>query len=86
MPLTSKQVLDVFRQNGITPARWAEEMGFSKFLVYRVLKDPSRSSRGQSHRIAVTLGLKDGPLEPSCAELTNRINELRGATAKRRAA
>lgn len=47
---------------GESVADWARERGFSLQLTYSVLNGRLRARRGQSHRIAVALGLK-----PDCS-------------------
>ena len=47
-----------FYANGITVTEWAREHGFDAHLVYSVLNGRSRARRGQSHQIALALGLK----------------------------
>ena len=47
-----------FVEDGVSVAEWARQRNFSLPLVYSVLKGKSRASRGESHRIAVALGLK----------------------------
>lgn len=47
---------------GISIAEWARENRFSCALVYQVLEGKRRCLRGQSHKIAVALGLKTGQL------------------------
>lgn len=39
-------------------AEWARANNFRQDLVYAVLSGRSKASRGESHRIAVELGLK----------------------------
>jgi len=51
------QAWERFRRNGITVAQWAKANGFEKSLVYAVLRG-RKCLRGQSHDIAVALGLK----------------------------
>lgn len=48
--------------SGISIAEWARENRFSCGLVYQVLEGKRRCLRGQSHKIAVALGLKAGQL------------------------
>ncbi|HAC91918.1 MAG TPA: DNA-binding protein [Planctomycetaceae bacterium] len=43
---------------GESVADWARERGFSLQLTYSVLNGRLRARRGESHRIAVALGLK----------------------------
>jgi gp16 family phage-associated protein len=50
----------VFERLGVSIADWARMNGFSSALVYQVLAGRKRCLRGQSHQIAVRLGLKDG--------------------------
>lgn len=57
---TRQEVRREFYEAGISIKSWAEENGFSPWLVYSVLKDNRPLSRGASHAIAVKLGLKLG--------------------------
>ncbi|WP_428715055.1 DNA-binding protein [Uliginosibacterium sediminicola] len=64
-----------FEESGIPVAEWARAQGFSANLVYQVLEGKRKCLRGQSHRIAVALGLKDGAvlsLEQLCVRLHDR--------------
>jgi len=47
-----------FRQNGLSVTRWSEAHGFNPNLVSKVLWGKSKGLRGQSHKVAVALGLK----------------------------
>lgn len=47
-----------FRAEGVTIAHWSAQRGFNASLVYSVIKGRRKCLRGQSHRIAVALGLK----------------------------
>lgn len=49
-----------FGYAGISVAQWARENGFSEPLVRAILAGHKRCLRGQSHNIAVALGLKEG--------------------------
>jgi len=49
-------------QHGLSVAEWARRHGFSRFLVCQVLNGSKKGVRGQSHDIAVLLGLKSGKL------------------------
>lgn len=51
-----------FERRGLSIAEWARVNGFSSALVYQVLAGRKRCLRGQSHQIAVRLGLKDGEI------------------------
>lgn len=52
------QVQAWFSDHGVCVADWAAQHGFSAALVYAVMKGKRKCLRGESHRIAVALGLK----------------------------
>lgn len=56
--MTADQVKALFRQRGITFTQWAEENGYSRNEVYRVLNGQVKANYGKAHEIAVKLGLK----------------------------
>jgi gp16 family phage-associated protein len=51
-------VRSAFDEQGLTIRAWAKERGFPPDLVYAVLSGRIKGCRGQSHQIAVSLGLK----------------------------
>jgi len=51
-----------FARLGLSIGAWARAHGFSAQLVYQVLAGRKRALRGQSHEIAVRLGLKRGQI------------------------
>lgn len=57
---TSDEIRHEFDVRGLSISEWARQRGFSTALVYQVLGGKRRARRGQSHRIAVALGLKEG--------------------------
>ena len=59
---TLKQVRDEFRRSGRSVVSWAREHNVSVSLDYEVFKGRA-CLRGQSHKIAVLLGVKDGVIE-----------------------
>ena len=59
-PRTKEQVLQEFARRGLSVSAWARSEGFSAQLVYQILSGKKRCLRGQSHAIAVRLGLKEG--------------------------
>jgi gp16 family phage-associated protein len=59
---TPEQVRAEFDAAGISFAEWARAHKVSRALVWKVLSSPTRNKRGESHRIAVLLGLKSGEL------------------------
>lgn len=54
------QVQTWFRENGVSVVEWAARNGFSPALVYAVMKGKRKCLRGESHHIAVALGMKHG--------------------------
>ncbi|WP_288392737.1 DNA-binding protein [uncultured Herbaspirillum sp.] len=50
----------LFEISGTSVAEWARVKGFSVGLVYQVLEGKRKCMRGQSHQIAIALGLKRG--------------------------
>ncbi|UCV08537.1 DNA-binding protein [Dechloromonas denitrificans] len=67
-----KGVRAVFEDSGIPVAEWARAKGFSTSLVYQVLEGRRKCLRGQSHQIAVALGIKQGSIV-SVQELIARL-------------
>lgn len=58
--MSPAQVQALFRESGVTVADWANRNGFSPPLVYAVMKGKRKCLRGESHHIAVALGMKHG--------------------------
>lgn len=54
-----EQVKNEFTLMGKSYAEWARENNFSPDLVYRILKNNKIPLRGESHKIAVKLGIKE---------------------------
>lgn len=65
----------VFDESGISVADWARANRFSTGLVYQVLEGKRKCLRGQSHQIAVALGLKPAGVS-SFEELEREIRRL----------
>lgn len=59
MVKSAEEIKLEFQRKGRTLSSWAKENNFSTELVYRVLKMNKLPIRGESHKIAVKLGLKD---------------------------
>ena len=57
---TIAEVQEWFRRTGTPVTEWARTRGFSPDAVYAVLYERTKGRRGQSHQIAVQLGLKQG--------------------------
>lgn len=56
--LTPEQVKKTLKQRGITITQWAQNHGYRRDAVYRVLNGIDKAHYGQAHEIAVALGLK----------------------------
>lgn len=59
--MTSEQVKAKFRREGKTFTSWADEHGYTRNEVYRVLNGQAKCHYGKAHEIAVKLGLKPAP-------------------------
>lgn len=57
---TPQEARDWLSYLGITIAQWARDHQFSEPLVREVLAGRKKCLRGQSHNIAVALGMKRG--------------------------
>ncbi|WP_413715134.1 DNA-binding protein [Sphingobium sp. B8D3A] len=69
-----------FDASGVSITEWANQHGFSPNMVHNVLAGKRRCIRGESHRIAVALGVKEDvppPGEPLRAA-PERIEGVRG--------
>ena len=73
MPLkTRQQVRSEFASRGWSISAWAKQHGYSPVLVLDILNDDERNPkrkcmRGESHCIAVSLGIKAGEVGPQPA-------------------
>lgn len=57
-----EQVREQFFKQGVSIAEWARENGFRYSQVIDVLRSERECRRGNSHKIAVLLGIKDGTI------------------------
>lgn len=57
----AQQVKASFADRGIPVSQWADEHGYRRSDVYRVLNGFTACKRGLPHEIAVKLGLKPNP-------------------------
>lgn len=57
---TREQVKAEFKAAGIAVAEWARNNKFSRMTVVEVLRGSRQGLRGEAHRCAVALGLKEG--------------------------
>lgn len=61
-PKTGEEVRAEFQRKGMSVSDWAAEHGFGRSLVYEVLTGERKCHRGQSHKVAVLLGMKHGEI------------------------
>lgn len=59
--MSAEQIKRSFQQRGITFTQWAEQNGYTRNEVYRVLNGQAKAHYGKAHEIAVKLGLKSNP-------------------------
>jgi len=55
------EIKQSFAENGTSIAAWSVRHRFNPALVYAVLRQERKCLRGQSHEIAIALGLKAAP-------------------------
>ena len=60
---TVEEVRADFDRRGKTFRQFAREIGVSDRIVYEVLRGRFKGRRGQAHKVAVLLGLKEGIVE-----------------------
>lgn len=72
MTRTPEQARAELQRQGISISQWAASNGFSVPLVFEVLNGRRKCVRGQSHNIAVALGLKDGAICSNAAAALSR--------------
>lgn len=78
-----EEVREQFRNTGVSVAHWARVRGFNLPLVYSVLHGRSRALRGESHRIAVALGLRTPPDPADSFNLLEKPAQLAHAEGTR---
>lgn len=59
MAFSRAEIKDSFKEHGVSISTWAQAHAFDPRLVYAVLAGKNQSTRGQSHKIALALGLKE---------------------------
>jgi gp16 family phage-associated protein len=59
--MTPQEIKAAFRARGESPGRWADQNGFDRALIYRLLNGRAAGWRGKTHAAAVALGLKPDP-------------------------
>ena len=58
-----EELEEEFARRGISKADWAREHGLRPGVLYEIFSRRSSSKRGEAHRAAVLLGLKEGVIE-----------------------
>lgn len=72
--LTLEEAKAEFLRHGLSVAGWAKENGFSPALVSSVLRGKCKGLRGDAHRIAVLLKIKDGIVGGAFGAKVNEAN------------
>ncbi len=60
---TLEDARNMFARTGKTIRKWAQEIGVHENTVYEVLAGRKRCLRGDAHKVAVLLGIKDGVID-----------------------
>lgn len=60
---TPKEARDELNKRGLSVSKWARQHGLSESIVSAVLRGERKGLRGETHRAAVLLGIKDGVIE-----------------------
>lgn len=68
-PDKRKEVHDAFLAVGKSVRAWALEHNFSPATVYAVLQGANQGLRGEGHRVAIALGLKEPATSGQIAQL-----------------
>lgn len=63
-PLTPEQARAVLDREGISIAEFCRKHGLNRNLVSDLLNGRKKGKRGEAHRAAVLLGIKDGVVPP----------------------
>jgi gp16 family phage-associated protein len=63
MSKPAEEVRADFERRGINVSKWARERGLSRQAVQSVLAGKTKGKRGDAHRAAVLLGIKEGVIE-----------------------
>ncbi|MCF7223107.1 DNA-binding protein [Lysobacter sp. TLK-CK17T] len=60
---SADEVRKDFERKGITIMSFARDHGLSPGIVYQLLSGQKKGRRGEAHRAAVLLGMKEGVIE-----------------------
>lgn len=59
---TPQEIRAEWRRKGLGQNDWARKHGVNPVTVSQVLNGINKASRGEGHKVAVMLGLKDGEI------------------------
>lgn len=59
---TGEQVRREFERKGVSITAWARANDVSRRTAYNVIAGLNKGRRGQAHKVAVLLGMKDGEI------------------------
>lgn len=68
--ISSEQVKQRLRSQGVTITAWAEAHGYTRNEVYRVLNGQHKGHFGKAHDIAVALGMKAANDQPTTGSVS----------------
>lgn len=77
-PLTASQVKALFYQYGIAQSAWEAHFGFNSGSASRMINGSQRASRGESHKLAVLLGLKVGTVLEGDGDRSKKMSAVLG--------
>ncbi|NMG45946.1 DNA-binding protein [Aromatoleum toluvorans] len=60
---TAEEVRVDFERRGINVTQWARDRGLTRQAVFAVLGGKTKGKRGDAHKAAVLLGIKDGVID-----------------------
>lgn len=60
MSKTAEQIKQELSRKGVSVAAWSAANGLNSMTVYELLAGRSKGLRGDAHRAAVLLGMKEG--------------------------
>jgi gp16 family phage-associated protein len=73
---TAKQAREELRRRGENIAQWARRHGFEPEMVRNVIYGKAKGHWGEAHKIAVTLGIKEGEIIEESSDLSEERSEL----------
>lgn len=60
---TAEEVRIDFERRGVNVTQWARDRGLTRQAVFAVLNGKTKGRRGDAHKAAVLLGIKDGVID-----------------------